>query len=373
MEMKNSLSLPEDEVLRRLDAGDPFTVRLLVQPGNTVTFWDEVREDVSFQSDELDDKILMKADGLPTYHMANVIDDHLMEITHVIRGEEWLSSTAHHVLLYDAFGWKSTMPKFAHLPLILKPSGKGKLSKRDGAKFNMPVFPLGWKTEEEAFDGFKEVGFDPDALINFLAFLGWNPGTEQEIFSLDELNEAFTVDRIGSSGARFDFEKALWYNQQYIISKSNVEILPFVSEVMRRNNIETEEKELLQLIDLLKKRVHVFPDFYKQGYYFYEPIKEFDEKTIRKKWSENSDGYLNDLQNLIKSNQPVTRDEYENIVKTYISESGIGFGAILPIIRVALSGSVSGPDVFGMMSLLGSDKVLSRLQNARESFPSIGN
>ncbi|RME93486.1 MAG: glutamate--tRNA ligase, partial [Bacteroidetes bacterium] len=216
-QLRNSLSLPKAEVEALLADGVPYTIRLLVEPGQTVVIEDLVRGSVSFQTDELDDKVLLKADGMPTYHLANIVDDHLMKISHVIRGEEWLPSTAHHVLLYRAFGWEDTMPAFAHLPLILKPTGKGKLSKRDGLKLGIPVFPLAWKgdTPEDSFMGFREFGFDPAAVLNFLALLGWNPGTDQEIFSLDELIAAFSIEKIGKAGARFDFDKAKWFNQQY--------------------------------------------------------------------------------------------------------------------------------------------------------------
>jgi glutamyl-tRNA synthetase len=229
---------------------------------------------------------MLKADGMPTYHLANVVDDYLMKISHVVRGEEWLPSTAHHVLLYRAFGWEDVMPAFAHLPLILKPTGKGKLSKRDGAKLGIPVFPLSWKgeTPADSFEGFREFGFDPRAVVNFLAFLGWNPGTEQELFSLEELCKAFSVERIGKAGARFDYDKAKWFNQQYIMAADDRELAVAVRPFIEAHGHQPSDDFLQEFVGLMKERVIVYPDFWTSGYYFFEPVREYDAKTARKKW-----------------------------------------------------------------------------------------
>ena len=243
-EMNNSERLSAEETTARLDSGTPYAIRLKIPTDEAIVIHDLVRGEVTFQSNELDDKIIMKSDGMPTYHMANVVDDHLMKVSHVIRGEEWLPSTAHHVLLYRFLGWADTMPQFAHLPLILKPNGKGKLSKRDGKKLGIPVFPLSWEadTPEDSFRGFREFGFDPAAVLNFLAFLGWNPGTEQEIFSLEALTEAFSVEKIGKAGAQFDFDKAKWFNQQYIAAKDDVTLAKMIRPMLSAKGHEPTDE-----------------------------------------------------------------------------------------------------------------------------------
>ena len=277
--LKNSLHLSEDEVQRRLDAGDPWVIRYKMPRNEEVKFEDEIRGIVSFQSAQLDDKVLLKSDGMPTYHLANVVDDHLMEITHVIRGEEWLPSTPLHVLLYKSFAWE--MPKFAHLPLILKPSGKGKLSKRDGDKLGFPVFPLNWTdpTSGEENVGYRERGFLPEAFINMLAFLGWNPGTEQEIFSLDQLIEAFSIERVGKSGARFDFEKTKWFNQQYIKNTSNTELVSLTADMFAERGFSASNEVMETICDLTKERATFLHEIPEIAYYFFEDIKEYDEKN----------------------------------------------------------------------------------------------
>ena len=284
-QLKNSLTLSDEAVKEYLESGAPYTIRLKVPRDEEVSFDDLVRGKVTFQSNEVDDKIMLKGDGMPTYHLANVVDDYHMKISHVIRGEEWVSSTPHHVYLYRFLGWEDQMPAFAHLPLILKPTGKGKLGKRDGAKFGFPVFPLSWEgaTAEDSFEGFREFGFDPNAVLNFLAFLGWNPGTEQEIFSLEELSEAFSIERIGKSGAKFDFEKAKWYNQQYLMAKNGAELAKLVRPLVNEKGYEVSDDYLASVCEMMKERVGLLPDFLKNGYYFFESVKVYDEKTIRKK------------------------------------------------------------------------------------------
>ena len=363
--MQNGLTLEAPEVQELLKNSVNTVIRLKVPKDETIEFDDVIRGHVSFQSNELDDKVLLKADGMPTYHLANIVDDHLMNISHVIRGEEWLSSTAHHVLLYQAFGWEDTMPEFAHLPLILNPNGKGKLSKRDGAKFGFPVFPLAWKgeNEEDAFTGFREDGFDPAAVINFLALLGWNSGTEQEIFSLEELIQEFSVEKIVKAGARFDFEKAKWFNQQYIHHKSSAQLLEEVRTMLPEDISETMA---LSYIDLFKERVTLLKDFYSQGYYFFEDIKTFDEKMIRKKWKNEHLEQFHNLEGKIAATENFIATELENTVKGFIQEHALKFGDFFPILRLALTGTMSGPDLFKMMELLGQGKSVGKIKSRLE-------
>lgn len=372
-QMNNSLEMSKKEIEERLSSGEPYTVRLKVPVNEIVNISDLVRGQVQFQSNELDDKIMMKSDGMPTYHLANIVDDHLMKITHVIRGEEWLPSTAHHVLLYRALGWEDTMPQFAHLPLILKPTGKGKLSKRDGAKLGIPVFPLSWngETAEDSFVGFREFGFDPRAVVNFLAFLGWNPGTEQELFSLDELCQAFDVEKIGKSGARFDFDKAKWFNQQYIMSSDNKDLAAAVTPLVKAAGYEADAAFLEPFVGLLKERVTFITDFVNDGYYFFEPIKEYEQKMIRKKWKPENRATFEDLAVQINGIDDFSTENLTTTIKSWITEKELGFGAVLPILRLGTTGTMKGPDVFAAMALLGKEKVVKRLNNAYDYFDEV--
>jgi len=373
MSMRNSLSLKKGEVETLLAANVPYVVRFRIDPGNTVNFSDTVREQVSFQTSELGDQVLMKADGLPTYHLANIVDDHLMEITHVIRGEEWLPSTALHVLLYRAFGWEDSMPVFAHLPLLLNPNGKGKLSKRDGAKFGFPVFPLRWedKQKDEVAAGFREDGFLPEALVNFLAFLGWNPGTEQELFSLEELVSAFDTARINKSGARFDIEKGMWFNQQYLIAKSDAELAPLVQTEFSKNGFDIDAARATQIAGLLKERVHLLPEFFSKGRYFVAPVLTYDEKTIRKKWKPDNRAKFDTLANVLAGHDDWAAPSIKAAVVAFMEANELGFGAVLPIIRIALSGSVQGPDAFDMLEAIGKETAVKRLREGYDLFTSV--
>jgi glutamyl-tRNA synthetase len=373
MSMRNSLSLTKAETESLLAAGTPHVIRFRIDPGNTVSFSDTVREQVSFQTEELGDQVLMKADGLPTYHLANIVDDHLMEITHVIRGEEWLPSTALHVLLYRAFGWEGTMPTFAHLPLLLNPNGKGKLSKRDGAKFGFPVFPLVWHDEAkgETAAGFREDGYLPQALVNFLAFLGWNPGTEQEIFSLSELVAAFDLDRINKSGARFDIEKGQWYNQQYLIATSDEELAPMVAAQFAAAGHEISTEKATTIASLLKERIQVLPDFFEKGRFFVEAVTAYDEKTIRKKWKPDNRAAFDQLAEILSGHEDWTAAPIKSAVVAFMDANGLGFGAVLPILRVAISGSVQGPDAFEMLEAVGREETVARLRNGYDAFDAI--
>ncbi len=373
MTMKNSLTLTTEEVTAWLDSGKPYVIRLKLAPGQVVTFRDIVREDVQFSTDLLDDKVLLKGDGMPTYHLANVVDDYTMKISHVIRGEEWLSSTAHHVLLYRAFGWEDSMPEFAHLPLILKPNGKGKLSKRDGAKFNMPVFPIAWKAENEAdsFLGFKEFGFEPAAVINFLAMLGWHPEGEKEIFSLEEFSQIFDIYRVGKSGAIFDYEKAKWYNQQYLLAMPAEELAQKIRPTLDAKGYEASEFYLHEVVKLMQPRAVFANDILDQGYFFFEDVKTYDPKAIRKRWKPEKQDLLDQLADVMEGVERFLPEEIEASVKAWMEKETLGPGAVFPLIRLALAGSLKGPGVFEMASVLTKHLTVNRLRGFGEAIDKI--
>lgn len=362
--LTNSLTLPEGEVQRRIAAGEPCVIRLLVEPGQAIHIKDLIRGDVVFQSSELDDKVLLKADGMPTYHLANIVDDHLMEITHVIRGEEWLPSTAHHVLLYRGFGWEDSMPQFAHLPLILKPVGNGKLSKRDGAKFGIPVFPLEWKgaTPEESFSGFRDTGFLPEAVINFLALLGWHPGGEREIFSLNDLIASFSIENISKGGARFDYDKAKWFNQQYIHAAQNEVLATHIRPLAEAKGYRVSDTYLAQVAALMKERVTFIPDFVELGYYLFESVRIYDAETLQKKWNPGLTPVFEELTAMMATFEPFNSAALEEMVKNFISEKGLKPGDVLPLLRLALAGTMKGPAVFDMAAALGNTETTERLR-----------
>lgn len=362
-EMKNSLAMAASEVNELLDNKIPFTIRLKVDPGQSIFIQDKIRGEVVFDSTELDDKVLLKADGYPTYHLANVVDDHLMKITDVIRGEEWLPSTAHHVLLYRAFGWEDTMPTFSHLPLILKPDGHGKLSKRDGQKFGFPVFPLAWPSDnpEESIEGFDSYGFEPEAVINFLAFLGWNPGTEQEIFSLEELIKVFDPERIHKGGARFDYDKALWFNQQYVQQLSYTSAAPRLKKFGADLGYDLSLTNLESVFNLLKARVHRLIEVVPQGYYFFTDALVMDEVEISKKWTPEAGPLLEKIAEALQSLEPFTHESAAAAAKEIIQASGIKMGMVMPLLRAALTGTTQGPDVFAIAEVLGKEKTVSRM------------
>lgn len=369
-EMNNSLVLSESETSARLASGVPYTIRLRIPTDEEVVIKDLIRGEVRFQTNELDDKIILKGDGMPTYHLANIVDDHLMQISHVIRGEEWLPSTAHHVLLYRFLDWEAQMPAFAHLPLIMKPTGKGKLSKRDGQKLGIPVFPLAWEGErsEDSFTGFREAGFLPEAVLNFLALLGWNPGTEQEIFSLEELVQAFSLEHIGKSGARFDFDKAKWFNQQYIIHTDSEQLAQRVRPLIEAQGHQPDEAYLAEFVTMMKERVVVLNDFWTNGYYFFEDFQDFDEKNIRKKWKPEQRAVYDALYEAIGAIASFDAETIKQEVEQFMQARELGFGAILPILRIGLTGTMKGPAIFEMMALLGQEEVLRRLQGSYQRF-----
>jgi glutamyl-tRNA synthetase len=366
----NSLTLPAAEVEARLAAGEHFVVRLLVEPGREIVIQDRIRGEVRFQSSELDDKVLLKADGMPTYHLANVVDDRLMKITHVIRGEEWLPSTAHHALLYEGFGWQDAMPEFAHLPLILKPIGNGKLSKRDGAKFGIPVFPLSWKGEgpEDSFTGVRETGFLPEAALNFLALLGWRPETEQEMFTIKEMIELFSLDQISKSGARFDYEKAKWFNQQYIKNAPNATLAPLVRPYIAQQGYTPDDQTLENIIGLMKERVTFLPDFATEAYYLFEPVKHYDAETLQKKWKPELQPAFEALMETMQRAHADNAAALEADVKHFMQEQGFKPGDLLPLLRIAMAGTMKGPAVFDMAILLGKAETYRRLQKALAYF-----
>ncbi|HHB78677.1 MAG TPA: glutamate--tRNA ligase [Saprospiraceae bacterium] len=368
MSMKNSLTLSKTEVQEWLDSGKPYVIRLKIEPGQEVSFRDMIREDVQFSTNLLDDKVLLKADGMPTYHLANVVDDYTMKISHVIRGVEWLSSTAHHVLLYRAFGWEEDIPKFAHLPLILKPNGKGKLSKRDGAKFNVPVFPLSWKAKnpEDSFKGFDEFGFFPEAVINFLAMLGWHPEDEQEIFTLEELSKAFSIYRVSKSGAIFDYEKAKWFNQQYLLAMSVDELAQKLQPLLKKTDYNPSPAYLKEVIKLMQPRATFLQDILEQGYFFFEDVKVYDKKALKKRWKPEKQAILDELADVLEGVDRFLPKYIEAAIKEWMGEKELGFGAVFPLIRLALAGTLQGPDIFEMISVLTKHVTVKRLRTFSE-------
>ncbi len=370
LQMRNSLTLPAEEVARLIESGAPYVVRLKVPRGEAITFRDRVRGEVQFDSDALDDKVLLKSDGMPTYHLANVVDDYLMKITHVIRGEEWLSSTAHHVLLYRSLGWTSHMPEFAHLPLILKPTGKGKLSKRDGVKLGIPVFPLRWqgRDAEDSFEGFREAGFLPEAVLNFLAFLGWNPGTEQEVFTLEELCETFSLDKVSRAGARFDFDKARWFNQQHILRMDSRELAKRVRPWIERHGVQPDEAYLAAFCELMKERVTLLPDFWSEGYYFFVPVRKYDEAAIKKRWKPERRAAMEGLVQALGEISDWRAETIQQAVDAYLAAHQLKLGDVLPFVRLALAGTMKGPAVNEMMALLGKETSLQRLREGLDYF-----
>jgi len=362
--MKNSESLSREETKARLDSGEKYVIRIKMPRKEEVKFEDMIRGWVAFQSDQLDDKVLFKSDGMPTYHLANVVDDHLMKISHVIRGEEWLPSTPLHVLLYRYLGWENDMPEFAHLPLILRPDGNGKLSKRDGDRLGFPVFPLDWKNTQngDTASGFRERGFFPEAFINMLAFLGWNPGTEQEIFSKQELIDAFDISRINKSGARFDFEKAKWFNQQYIKLQSDSiladKLLPLLKDAGFNHSVEYVK----EVCRLFKERVCFLNDFIQDGSYFFQKPAVYDKKIIRKKWNASIQTVFSELLATFKSLSKWDAGGIETVIKALINQKNLKFGDILPVFRVMLCGTLAGPPIFEVAELLGKTETLQRME-----------
>ena len=367
--MKNSLTLSQDEVKKRIDLGENYVVRFKIEPNEDVVVDDLIRGKVVINSSELDDKVLYKsADNLPTYHLANIVDDHLMQITHVIRGEEWLPSAPLHVLLYRAFGWADTMPRFSHLSLLLKPDGKGKLSKRDGDRLGFPVFPLEWKDPKsgEISSGYREAGYLPHAVINFLALLGWNPGNDQEIMSLDELIQLFSLEKCSRSGAKFDFEKGKWFNHQYIQTTDNNELAKLFSPYLVKHNITSSSEYTETVVGLIKERAHLIPDLWEQGSFFFVAPRSYDEKVVKKRWKEDSGQQLTQLKDLLNGLDDFSSENQEQTVKQWIEDNGYHLGNIMNAFRLAIVGESKGPHMFDITATIGKEETLKRLQSAVE-------
>ncbi|MCX6290782.1 MAG: glutamate--tRNA ligase [Bacteroidetes bacterium] len=369
MNMKNSLSLPKNETSRLISENTPHVIRLNVPVNEEIRFTDLVRGEVVFHSNLVDDKVLLKSDGMPTYHLAHIVDDVLMEITHAIRGEEWLPSAPAHILIYDFLGWKEQMPHYAHLPLLLKPDGNGKLSKRDGDRLGFPVFPLEWKDPAtgEISSGYRERGYYPEAFVNMLAFLGWNPGTEQEIFSMDELIRNFSFHHVHKAGARFDPEKTKWFNQQYLHKKSDEELakefLPVVERELNSPQSAVCSPQFVQRIcGLVKEKATFVSEFWNLSSYLFIAPSEYEQDVITKKWNENSSKFFNGFIENLQALTGFTRDDIDKTIKQTAADTGIKPGEIMQLLRVLISGRGSGVDLLGMMALLGHDEVCSRLE-----------
>ena len=370
MTMRNSLTMPADEVNQLMEQGEQYVVRFKIEPGEEVHVHDLIRGEVVIKSDILDDKVLYKsADELPTYHLANIVDDHLMEITHVIRGEEWLPSAPLHVLLYRAFGWESTMPQFAHLPLLLKPEGKGKLSKRDGDRLGFPVFPLEWHDPKtgEVSSGYRESGYFPEAVVNFLALLGWNPGTEQEIFSLDELVKAFDITKCSKSGAKFDYKKGIWFNHEYILRKSDDEIARLFAPIVANNGVETTLDRVRQVVHMMKDRVDFVKELWPLCSFFFIAPTSYDEKTVRKRWKEYSAKQMTELAQVLADIDDFSLENQEKAVMKWVEDKGYKLGDVMNAFRLALVGIGKGPGMFDISAFLGKDETLARLHKAIET------
>lgn len=357
--LKNSLTLPADEVKRRLEAGDPYVIRFKMPRNEDVRLEDMIRGWVVVNTNNLDDKVLFKSDGMPTYHLANIVDDHLMKISHVIRGEEWLPSAPMHVMLYQAFGWEA--PKFAHLPLLLRPDGNGKLSKRDGDRLGFPVFPANWTTAEgELYSGYRENGYFAGAFINMLAFLGWNPGTTQEIFSMDELIQAFTLDRVGKAGAKFDPEKTKWFQQQYLKNTTEKELAKLLKEQF---NLTDSEERLEAFCKLMKERATFVKDMMTEGSYLINKPTSYDEQTVSKKWKDDSASLMTEWKNKLDALPAFDPATIETAFKSFLEEKSLGIGAVLPLFRLLLTGAGTGPSMFEIASYLGKEECLTRMND----------
>ena len=363
LKLSNSLSLSTEETNAKLKAGEEFVIRFKTPQDTELHLNDIIRGDIKIDTNTLDDKVLFKSDGMPTYHLANIVDDHLMEITHVIRGEEWLPSLALHQQLYNAFGWEA--PKFAHLPLIMKPVGKGKLSKRDGEKMGFPVFPLTWNESI----GYREEGYFPEAITNFLALLGWNPGTEQEIFTIEELISAFSLERVNKSGARFDPDKTKWYNQHYMQTHDNTDLANAFMLNLKNKELDLPKDKnnadyIKQVVSLIKERATFVKDFWELGSYFFLAPSEYDEKAVKKQWKEDTAAIMTQLLSLLEGTENFGSENLETQVKQWISENELSFGKVMPPLRLVIVGEMKGPHIFDIMALIGKTDSINRIKTA---------
>jgi len=366
--LKNSLTLSAEEVQSRLQSGNPFVIRFKMPENRDIVEEDLIRGRVSFNTNQLDDKVLFKSDGMPTYHLANVVDDHLMNITHVIRGEEWLPSMPLHILLYESLGIAETRPRFSHLPLILKPEGKGKLSKRDGDKMGFPVFPLLWNNPEtgESYRGYREDGYFPEAFVNMLALLGWNSGTEQEFFSMDELIESFDLTRVVKSGARFDPEKAKWFNRHYLQQKSAAELAALVLPELNGKGIDPDPQQLERIVGMIKERCEFVKDIWAQAHFFFQAPESYDEKIVKSKWKADTNEKLESITALFETITEWKAEAIKETFSAFMTAKEWGFGAVMVPIRLALVGGSSGPDLFEICELIGKEETIGRIKTACE-------
>ena len=366
--LNNSLSISKEEVQERINNGQEYVIRFKM-PQEILTMQDLIRGEVVVDTKTLDDKVLFKSDGMPTYHLANIVDDHLMKITHVIRGEEWLPSMPLHILMYRAFGWKA--PQFSHLPLILKPAGmgNGKLSKRDGDKMGFPVFPLLWKDPETGAisKGYREDGYLPEALLNFLALLGWNPGTDQEIFTKEELIKLFDLERVSKSGARFDIEKAKWFNHQYLHQKNSEELAKEYLKILSQKNVNYSQEIVEKIVALIRDRATFITDFWELSSFFFIAPTQYDEKAMKKQWKENSSEILDKIVNILGSQEDFSSANTEHIVKEFITNNGFSLGQVMPLIRLALVGDMKGPHIFDIAEIIGKDETIKRLEKLKNN------
>ncbi len=373
MEMRNSLVMDRTEWEQLIVDGTQYTVRFKVEPGQDIMVDDLIRGEIHVKSDILDDKVLYKsADELPTYHLANIVDDHLMEVSHVIRGEEWLPSAPLHVLLYEALGWKDSMPSFAHLPLLLKPEGKGKLSKRDGDRLGFPVFPLEWRDPKtgDVSAGYRESGYFPEAVINFLALLGWNPGTEQEIFSMEELVNTFDIGKCSKSGARFDYQKGVWFNHEYILRKSDDEIARDFAAIVAGNGVEETFERVKEVVHMMKDRVNFVKELWPLCSFFFIAPTSYDEKTVKKRWKPYSTRQMTELVEVLKDIDDFSVEGQEPVVEQWIADKGYKMGDIMNAFRLTLVGVGKGPGMFDISAFLGKEETIKRLRKAIEVLPS---
>lgn len=365
MSMKNSLTLSADEVEKRIANGDDYVIRIKLPRKEEIRFHDVVRGWVVVHSNQMDDKVLLKADGMPTYHLANVVDDYLMKISHVIRGEEWLPSAPLHVMLYRYLGWEESMPTFAHLPLLLKPEGNGKLSKRDGDRLGFPVFPLEWKAPDgEISSGYRESGYLPDAVLNILALLGWHPSDNQEMFSMDELIQAFSLEKVSKSGAKFDLAKAKWFNHKYIQTKTDAELLELIREDLKSEGIEVEDSYVLQVIGMMKEKVNFTSELIPSSMFFFRKPDSYDEKVVRKKWKGDIPAILSEYAHSLESESEYGADTCKAHLEALAEKYEKGVGAIMQPLRVAVSGNAGGPPIFEMLELIGQEEVVRRIRAA---------
>ena len=366
--MKNSLTLPADETTRLIGSGEKYVVRIKMPRNQEVKFEDAVRGWVSVNTNHIDDKIIYKSDGMPTYHLANVVDDYCMKISHVIRGEEWLPSAPLHIYLYDCFGWLKSAPKFAHLPLILKPDGNGKLSKRDGDRLGFPVFPIEWKSADgEVFPGYREEGFSNEAFVNMLSFLGWNPGTDKEVFNITELITEFSLERVGKSGSKYDYAKTKWFNQQHLRLRSELDLFDMLMEKDNTILNSFSKEYIIQVIALVKERAVFTSDILEEAACFFTDDVKFESLAIEKKWNIDMIPHLNNILDLFASLDGFINEDIEKTFKDYLQLNNLSFGKIMPMLRIAVTGKMAGPSLFLTMELLGLNKVQKRVNHAINS------